>query len=103
MKKDIIIMSCPIMEPIPPMAPVLLSACLKDAGFSSLAKDLNIDFFNRFKDSGHWGDIHNLFAIGHVTKIELPRRVIIDILKFIRARHALVVQFVAPFSPAQVS
>jgi len=83
-KKDIVIMSCPIMEPIPPMAPVLLSACLKEAGFSSIAKDLNIDFFNHFKDSGHWGDIHNLFAIGHVTKISLPRRVIIDILKFIK-------------------
>ena len=50
-KKDIVIMSCPIMEPIPPMAPVLLSACLKEAGFSSIGKDLNIDFFNHFKDA----------------------------------------------------
>jgi len=84
MKKDIVIMSCPIMEPIPPMAPVLLTACLKKEGITSIAKDLNIDFFNEFKDSGYWGDIHNLFAIGHVTDIKIPRRLLINILKFIK-------------------
>ena len=70
------------MEPIPPMAPVLLSACLNDAGIKSKAIDFNIDFFNHFRTSPHWADIHNLFAIGYATNIRLPRRVLINILKF---------------------
>lgn len=82
---DVLIVSVPYMEPIPPMAPVLLSACLNNAGVSAHAYDLNIKFFNTFKSSPHWGDIHNLFSIGYATEIKLPKRVLIDILKFIKS------------------
>lgn len=82
MKKDIVILSVPYMEPIPPMAPVLLSACLNDAGIKSKGLDFNIDFFNHFRNNPSWADIHNLFAIGYATDIHLSKRVLIDILKF---------------------
>lgn len=78
----VIILSIPYTEPMPMVAPVLLSSCLTNAGISAKGIDLSIAFFDEFNTKPYWSSLKHLFAISKTDK--LPRRALIDILKFIR-------------------
>lgn len=84
----VVILSVPYTEPYPLVAPGLLSACLERAGISARGLDLGMEFFNEFIDKSYWPDLKNLLAIGAAPSQPLDRRVIVDVLKFIR-RHLL--------------
>lgn len=79
----VVIISVPYTEPLPMVAPVLLSACLNQAGISAIGIDFSIKFLNEFVNKPYWPELKNLFAIG-VKPDRLPKRAVIDILKFIK-------------------
>lgn len=64
------------------VAPVLLSACLTTRGISAKGIDFSIEFLNHFYKKPYWPALKNLITIGVSTK--LPRRCIVDLLKFIK-------------------
>ena len=78
----VVILSVPYLEPHPQVAPILLSACLNDAGISAKAIDFNILFLQKFIDSEYWIDIKNILINGHLHNTKLPRKVFAEILKF---------------------
>jgi len=78
----VIILSVPYTEPMPMVAPVLLSACLNNAGISAKGIDFSIAFFEQFNNKPYWNSIKHLVTIGKADV--LPRRAVIDLLKFIR-------------------
>lgn len=80
----VVILSVPYTDPLPMVAPVLLSACLNRANISSRGLDFSVDFLDHFIAKPYWADIKNLLALGFAPTSKLPRRAIIDILKFIR-------------------
>jgi radical SAM superfamily enzyme YgiQ (UPF0313 family) len=80
----VVIISVPYTEPLPMVAPVLLSACLNNAGISAHGLDFSIKFLDYFIDKPYWPDIKNLLALGIRPPSKLSRRAIIDILKFTR-------------------
>lgn len=79
---DTVILSVPITNPTPAVAPVLLSACLNRGGVSAKGIDFGVEFFKFFIKKPYWKDIKTQFTLGHVTDNNLPKRAIIDILKF---------------------
>ena len=87
-KTKVIILSIPYTEPLPMVAPVLLSACLTNVGISAKGIDLSIKFFDEFNHKPYWSALKYLFTIGKETK--LSRRAIIDLLKFIRRQLKLI-------------
>jgi radical SAM superfamily enzyme YgiQ (UPF0313 family) len=82
-KKKIIIISVPYTEPMPMVAPVLLSACLSSAGIEAKGIDFSVMFLNKFIHKPYWPELKNLLALGIKPSL-LPRRALIDVLKFIR-------------------
>ena len=66
------------------VAPVLLSACLNQAGISARGIDFSAEFVREFSAKPYWASIRNLLSIGYVHKEKLPRRALIDIFKFTR-------------------
>jgi radical SAM superfamily enzyme YgiQ (UPF0313 family) len=82
----VVILSIPYTEPLPMVAPVLLSACLNRAGISARGFDFSIDFLNHFIDKPYWAELKNLITIGVAPENRLSRRAVIDVLKFIRNR-----------------
>jgi len=82
MTKQVIILSVPYTEPLPMVAPVLLSACLNTGGISAKGIDFSIEFSNRFHKEDYWPSLKNLISIGITTK--LTRRCVIDVLKFVK-------------------
>jgi radical SAM superfamily enzyme YgiQ (UPF0313 family) len=78
--KKVVILSVPYTEPLPMVAPILLSACLTTKGISAKGIDFSVEFFNHFYHQTYWPALKNLITIGVSTK--LPRRYLIDILKF---------------------
>jgi hypothetical protein len=83
MNTKVIIISVPYTEPLPMVAPVLLSACLNEAGISAKGIDLSVNFLNEFISKPYWGYLKNWLALGTVPSQGFPRRAIIDVLKFI--------------------
>lgn len=80
----VVILSVPYTEPLPMVAPVLLSACLNRAGISAKGLDFSIEFLDYFFDKPYWTEIKNLLATGVAPVEKLSRRAIIDLLKFTR-------------------
>jgi hypothetical protein len=78
----VVILSVPYIHPHPQVAPILLSACLNDAGITATAVDFNTLFLEKFIDNPHWIGVKNTFCIGYVYDFKLPRRLFLDILKF---------------------
>ena len=66
------------------LAPILLAACLKKAGISALGIDFNIKFIEKFGDHPHWSFLRQLLTSGYLHNQKFPRRLLIDILKFVR-------------------
>lgn len=84
MQKDVVILSVPYTEAVPMVAPVLLSSCLENAGITAQGVDLSIRFTERFIDEPYWSDLRNILAFGTTSNTELPRRIVVDVLKFIK-------------------
>jgi radical SAM superfamily enzyme YgiQ (UPF0313 family) len=82
----VVILSVPYTEPLPMVAPVLLSACLNRAGITSSGIDFSVEFLDHFINKSYWPEIKNLLALGFAPTTPLPCRAIIDILKFIRRK-----------------
>ena len=65
------------------LAPILLSACLNKAGISAKGIDFSAEFYKIFSKKSYWADLKNHLTLGYTgNEIKLPRRAIIDILKF---------------------
>lgn len=79
----VVIISVPYTEPLPMLAPVLLSACLNNAGISAAGIDVSIKFLNEFNEKPYWPDLKNLLAIG-LTPKHLPLSAVKDVLRFIK-------------------
>lgn len=79
-----IILSVPYTEPYPMVAPVLLSACLKQAGISSLGIDFSVQLLQALADRPYWADLRNFLTHGYAHDRPLPRRALIDLLRFTR-------------------
>jgi radical SAM superfamily enzyme YgiQ (UPF0313 family) len=85
----VVILSVPYTEPLPMVAPVLLSACLAKAGISAKGIDFIINFFDAFVNKPYWTDLKHFITINKAPD-RLPRRAVIDILKFIRRQLKLI-------------
>jgi radical SAM superfamily enzyme YgiQ (UPF0313 family) len=78
----VIILSVPHCEPYPMVAPVLLSACLNQAGISALGIDFNIKFIEHFCDKPYYADLKNFLSIGYAVNIQLPPVAIKEVYRF---------------------
>ena len=83
-QKQVVILSVPYTEPLPMVAPVLLSACLNNAGISAAGLDFSIKFMSVFVNKPYWPELKNQIALGISSDHGLPRRALIDVLKFIK-------------------
>jgi radical SAM superfamily enzyme YgiQ (UPF0313 family) len=81
-----VIISVPYTEPIPLVAPVLLSACLNEAGITAHGIDFSIQFLDHFVDKPYWPELKNLLALGISPPTKLSRRAIVDVIKFIKQK-----------------
>ena len=86
MPVKIVIISVPYTEPLPMVAPVLLSACLNNNGISAKGIDFSIQFLSEFINKPYWPSLKNLISIGIRPPEPMPRRAIIDVLKFIKTK-----------------
>lgn len=80
----VIILSVPYTEPYPMVAPVLLSACLNNAGISSMGIDFSVKLLEALADRPYWGELRNFLTHGYAHERPLPRRALIDCFKFTR-------------------
>lgn len=78
---QVVIISVPYTEPIPIVAPALLKACLTNAGISAAGFDFSIKLMAKFCQQSWWPSVKNLISLG-VYPEYLPRRALVDILKF---------------------
>lgn len=85
-KTKVVILSVPYTEPLPMVAPVLLSACLNDVGISAKGIDLGIEFFDAFINKPYWEILKNWLTLGVISQDALTKRILIDVLKFVRKR-----------------
>lgn len=76
------IISVPYCEPYPMVAPVLLSACLNQAGISAVGIDFNAKFIAEFYNRPYYSDLKNFLCIGHLVKNKLDARMFREIYKF---------------------
>ena len=81
-KLDAVILSIPYGEITPMVAPVLLSACLNKGGVSAKGIDLNLKFYQKFENKPYFSVLKNQLIFGYIKNQNLPRRAIIDVLKF---------------------
>ena len=82
----IVILSVPYVEPYPAMAPILLSACLNNAGIDAIGIDFSIKFIENFAKKPYWTEIKNILCNGYLhPDLRLQRRTLIDILKFTKS------------------
>lgn len=84
MNYDALFLSVPWTEPIPAVAPVLLSACLKQDNLKAKGIDLSLHFYKEFHKKEYWAELKTKLQIGWVENNKLPRRAVIDILKWIK-------------------
>ena len=79
---DIVILSVPFTEPLPMVAPVLLSACLNQGGVSAKGVDFGVEFYKEFTKKPYWAEIKAQLTLGQIQDNRLPKRAVIDMLKF---------------------
>jgi radical SAM superfamily enzyme YgiQ (UPF0313 family) len=80
---QVVILSVPYTEPLPMVAPALLSACLNRNQIPAIGIDLSIEFLHEFIDKPYWSSLKNLLALG-ITPDKLSIQSVKDILRFIR-------------------
>ena len=78
----VVILSVPYCEPYPMVAPVLLSACLNQAGINSIGIDFSVKFLAQFADDPEFIAFKNLLVLGYVIKSALSRRMFKKVYKF---------------------
>ena len=78
----VIFLSVPYCEPYPMVAPVLLSACLNQAGISALGIDFNIKFVNEFHTRPWFSDLKNFLCMGHLINVNIGHKAIKEVYKF---------------------
>lgn len=78
----VVIVSIPYTEPLPMVAPVLLSACLEKQGISAVGLDLGVEFLQEFVDRPYWPELKNLLALGMAPQ-SLPMVAVKDLIRFI--------------------
>lgn len=78
----VVIVSIPYTEPLPMVAPVLLSACLEKQGISAVGLDLGVEFLQEFVECDYWPELKNLLALG-IAPNRLPRTAVKQLLRFI--------------------
>ena len=66
------------------VAPVLLSACLNQAGIKSIGIDFNIAFLKEFSDKEWFSDFKIMLCMGHVSSSKFERKVFKDVYRFTR-------------------
>jgi hypothetical protein len=64
------------------VAPVLLSACLNQAGISAVGVDFNIHFVKEFHKRPWYPDLKNFLAMGHLANVNIGRRAMKEVYKF---------------------
>lgn len=77
-----VILSVPYCEPYPMVAPVLLSACLNQAGITSIGIDFSAKFLAEFAEDPEFTALKNLLTIGYAVNSSLSRRMFKKIYKF---------------------
>lgn len=80
----VVIISVPWCEAFPLVAPALLSKCLQQSGIDAVGLDLNIKFINEFHNKPYWSNLKIFLSNGYVDKNLNYRRMVIDLLKFIK-------------------
>jgi len=80
----VVILSVPYLEPYPAVAPILLSACLNKNSISAVGIDFNIKLLDNFANCAWWPSFKNMLCNGYLHSEKLPRRALLDILKFTR-------------------
>ena len=78
----VVILSVPHCEPYPMVAPILLSACLNQAGINSIGIDFSAKFLARFADDPEFAAFKNLLTLGYIVKSSLSRRMFKKVYKF---------------------
>jgi len=78
----VVILSVPYLEPYPAVAPILLSACLNKNNIGAVGIDFNIELLKNFANYDWWPSFKNMLCNGHLHSEKLPRRALINILKF---------------------
>lgn len=94
---SVVILSVPYCEPVPMVAPALLSGCLKSVGINAYAIDFGIRFMTEFIDDQYWSELKNLFALG--IRSHISRRTLIKLFKFIKKQ---LVNINAQYRPTHV-
>lgn len=82
MQYDAIFLSVPYTEPVPMVAPVLLSACIEKDGLKGKGIDFGLSFYQQFHNKPYWPILKSQLITGWLENTRLPKRAIIDILKF---------------------
>ena len=86
-KKKIVFVSLPYQTPgWPAPAPALLSSCLNNKGISAVGVDLAAEFVCDFIDRDYWPDLLTYLTQGPSNDRKLPRRVMIELLKWNRQK-----------------
>lgn len=76
------IISVPYCEPYPMVAPVLLSACLNQAGISAIGIDFNAKFIAEFCNRPYYSDLKNFLCLGHLANSQLNSCMFREVYKF---------------------
>lgn len=79
---QVVILSVPYCEPYPLVAPVLLSACLNQAGISALGIDFNAKFIKEFSNEPYYAEFRNFLSTGGLLKLTIDLKTYKKILRF---------------------
>jgi radical SAM superfamily enzyme YgiQ (UPF0313 family) len=80
--KKVVIISVPYCEPYPMVAPVLLSACLNQAGIPAVGIDFNAKFVAEFHNRPYYSNLKNFLCMGHLVNDQMDPGMFRDIYKF---------------------
>ena len=64
------------------VAPVLLSACLNQAGISAVGIDFNIKFVKEFYTRSWYSDLKNFLSMGHLVNVNIGHRAMKEVYRF---------------------
>ena len=82
MPYDALFLSVPYTEPVPSVAPVLLSACLKRDNLTARGIDFGLHFYEEFYKKEYWPELKGQLITGWLQNNRIPRRAVIDMLKW---------------------
>jgi radical SAM superfamily enzyme YgiQ (UPF0313 family) len=80
--KKVLIISVPHCEPYPMVAPVLLSACLNNAGISAKGIDFGILFLEHFANKPYYLELKNFITNGGLGDYYLSLTAFKDVIRF---------------------